>query len=313
MHFYDAPNSRVATERYEKQRHDTLRHETQRHEVPYEAQRQQPTRYETQERSAAIRSESAHTGARNSHISGAKYGAPPKQRYAGYFNERRSTAPKFSTASRFGAKRVNDDDDGTPGPAAYRTDRTTLRPAKQSGVSFPRASRMTERVSDIIELEDTPGPGAYNTAVSSFAKVTARRSASAAAASRRNQASRPAHVDPFGSMSHAARTHDDDNDTPGPGAYRVAKASQVVLKHAPVACIPRAARFDNVSYFGRRIDPDEPSALSYAPRSTRRQDEKHVTSRAGTIAKASRFSTRRMDDDDLAPGPGAYTPLYGLL
>jgi len=241
--------------------------------------------------------------------------APPKMRYAGYFNERRSAAPKFPTASRFGPE-PNRDDDTTPGPAAYNTARSTIR--RDHGVRFSTAVR-GEPISRQMDVEEAPGPGAYNTVVSSFAKAAVKKRASSIGSARRGDGlagGRVSHHHSSASSRHAdpmARFDDNDDTTPGPGAYRVQLARNAVARHTPSATIGRASRFDD-TFYGKRVEPDEPSSATYAPRVTQRGGtSRKPSSRAGTIPKAPRFAPSRRDDDDFAPGPGAYSPLYGLV
>jgi hypothetical protein len=236
---------------------------------------------------------------------------------------------RFSTAAREQVSKQVDMEEA-PGPGAYNTARSTLR--RSTGTKFSTASR--DNVSRQIDMEEAPGPGAYNTVVSSFAKAAVKQRASSMGSSRRsgggggggaghNNASTAGRSYGSGGGMSAHSSHadptalgDDDDVTPGPGAYRVQLAKNAVARHAPAATIGRAARFDD-TFYGKRVDPDEPSSLTYASRVNQRSAVlRKPSSRKGTISTAPRFASersRRDDDGDYGPGPGAYSPLYGLI
>lgn len=121
-----------------------------------------------------------------------------------------------------------------------------------------------------------------------------------------------AYVDPMGLAP--TLVSDDRAETPGPGSYRVAMASKVLQKHTPTAVFPRASRFDNREIFGRKIDDDGPGVQAYAGRVVDRNAWVKGVQRA-TIPRAARFpkTTAERDLEEGVPGPGAYTPLYGLM
>ncbi|CUG07549.1 Hypothetical protein, putative [Bodo saltans] len=203
---------------------------------------------------------------------------PFRQRYEGYFNERRSQAPKFSTASRntlltpyhFGGGF------GTEPKAPHNVTATPVGPRSYTPTTrhTPSATFGTARRTDVF---------------GSNISGVAERSASPAASSRRPQTGAVGYRQQSFRHQSPQRGHEDSLRFPGPQSYKTKRSDFEIAR--PIAKDLHAlnAKFAHDGTHTPR---------HYIP-----------GSKGGAIPRSPRLTTTPLN----TPGPAAYHPRYGLV